>query len=352
MGKIQATTIHGTYIIYEDLTFTEFNEEVDLNSFINLINIRKDKKIKSVLICSNSIGDYRIPSYIKNIYFLYRKKELGMYPAWIPKVNTEQNFYLFVERSHQVILDEIHKCIQPNIKLIPSIIGFYGMCSDALHTVKYPELRAKNITNHLKFKELKKCEDILWYGQEVEIANRNHIPRKLVIQNLQNNYIAKIIHTDSYIDLKKKSLIDILIENNCFCVLSLDGCTAQCYRDTELGLSKIFNLKHTSLQADISAANSIYLSRNINEFKQNILEIKKDISLENYSKLFTAEKYMRNLFLFRKFHFSSQALLTVESLSYIMNLNINKLILHDSINEKISEDEIFNLYNSFLNRCL
>jgi len=354
MGKIQSSNIYGTYIIYQDNTFTEFNETIDLNTIINFINTKKDKVIKSILIGSTSIGDYSIPSHVKDIYFFYRHKEIGLYPAWIPKVNTEQNFYLFVERPHQVIINTLYKLIQPNIKLISSIIGFYGMCSPGTHTVKYNDIKEKNFTlDYLKYKELEKFENILWYGQNVHIEfGDTKYNRKLVIQELQENHLAKIKHADSYIDLKTKSILDVLIENKCFCVLSIDGFTAQCYRDTELGLSKIFNLKHTFLQADISAANSIYLSRNIDEFNQNILEIKKDIFLQKYDKLFIAEKYMRNLFLLRQLHQTSQALFTVETLACIMNLDINELILHDSINENISEEEVFNLYNSFLNRCL
>lgn len=257
--------------------------DVIFNSTVSVLNANTIK--------TNNIY-YIYPDHDPYIEFFHRK------PIVLDDIQNGSKHFFVIRNITQQFLD-YYNCNYKNTKLLPGLVSFYGElsrhnCTPTSANTKIDADVFFNLNNHNyeKYQKLKEFNQILWTG-------RLHFNRKLTIEKLNTLTEFKIKCLDDPVNFNEKSYIDVLLEHQCFCSLSLDGSTAQCNRDTELGIAKIPNLKFTSMQENISANGSIYLARSESEYVSRVNEIREDIGKQNYSKLEKGFNYMKNLYVLK-----------------------------------------------------
>lgn len=285
-----------------------------------ILSDRKD--IESVFFYPRvPVADYNL-KHVKNIHFFHTGEIYHDKYFYIPtNLNKEQNFYIHIDDPSQHIIEEYQNIAPVNFKIVPTSIGrCYSMC--LFDRVKFTQ----NVVNTEKYKKLKNFKNILYYG-------KMHFGRKETLDVIKK--ITKREIKEVHIDFNNQALIDIMIENECFCVLSLDGSVNQCFRDMEIGLSKVFNLKLTRALFDISANGGIYISHTPDELMYKIQQIENDINNEDYTMLNKAFAFFSsttNIFNITKpfvytDHMQHYSLQQIEALTISLSLNINDLLL-------------------------
>jgi len=321
------------FVIYEDNSFNfillTMRGILPLDALTCFLQNSK-KHVKDLILHDIYPGEYHLPN-VTNIHFirttrLELKNDRKLFLNKRSFENSCQQFFIHISHSGNYHIDQYNNYLPNNVKLIPSKMSFYGQLSTTT-AFQIKELNHKFDLN--KYKKLKSCKNILWVG-------KIRMNRQADLDFLQKHSLCPIVCPQEYIDFKKQSYIDVLLQRDSFCTLSLDGVTPQCFRDTEIGLSRVFNLKYTRAAHDISANNTLYVSRNIEEFNSHILQIKKNIFDEDYASLHKSHLYMKNLHMLRSKGFFTDFL---EVCCEMRGISLDDLILHDDVNEKIDDKQ-------------
>jgi len=280
---------------------------------------------------------------VENICYCQTKEVTNFYLDTNFSKTLDSNCYIGFEHP-PFTFHKVYESTYPQIKFLYSALSFYGT---HLHTEN--PLRATHIDdftyindpiNIRKLKKLKKFKKILWVGQTWSGIRSN------LIEEIQKELNVEIVSTEQVIP-KHISFLDALIQHKCFCVLSLDGGTHQCFRDTYLGFEYIPNLKYTAhTGSDISAGNSIYLATNMNEAAVQLQRIKQDLHDEDYSKLIRNHKFMINArHLYRRKLLDHKFIIACA----YKNINIADVILHPLAEEPANCPEWFNFISNINN---
>ncbi len=306
------------------------------------LNLRND--IEHIIFPYNiPVSDYNIRT-IESLHFVTRGEiHVLARDLLIHNLHPKQNYYLHVDDPNTKHINLLKECFKDtNLHILNTNIGRCHSTSqwnrDCLIAVDF---------DIEKYRKLKNFKNILWYGKynHGRIHVKNPISQKYNIKEVS-------------IDFSKQKILDVMIENQCFCVLSLDGSAHQCYRDVELGLGRVFNLRHTSADFDISANGGIYLARSHQEIFERINEIRQDISNENYVKLDKAFDFFKgttniiNIINKRPCVHPHQhpfySINQVEAISRILSLDINSLLSSKEVHEMSTAQEWENIVNKFL----
>ena len=324
---------HQHFVRYEDNSFNfiklTMRGKLPLDALTCFLQNSK-KHIKDLILNDVYPGEYHLPN-VTNVHFIRDtgvelKNDRKLFLSKNSFENSSQQFFIHISHAGNYHINQYNNYLSSNVKLIPSKISFYGQ----LRRIKAFQLEKLNDKfDPNKYKKLKNCKNILWAGNI-------HRDRQADLDFLQKHSLCPIVCSPEYIDFRKQSYIDVLLQHDSFCALSLDGVTPQCFRDTELGLSRVFNLKYTRATQDISANNTLYVSRNIEEFNSHILQIKKSIFDEDYTSLHKSHLYMKNLHILHRKGFFTDFL---EVCCELRGVSLDNLILHNNVGEKINDKQ-------------
>jgi hypothetical protein len=250
--------------------------------------------------------------------------------------HTSHNFFMFFAYPSIYWLNKIqHLYVQDKIKFLYSKVGFYGVVKN--HSSRIQLIQKLNPSINIeKLKQLKQFKNVYWAGS----INGN---RQFDINFIRDQGINVYCEPPNRFAPDKSRYIDQMIKHQCCCVLSLDGHTVQCYRDAEIGLNFVPNLKFTQAQdLDISANNTIYSANNSQILLEQISKIQNDINTENYSNIENNYTYMNTI--------QQTPLLVSWHLQAIFeysNVNINNLIT--SVTSPLSDKELSTHVNNVNN---
>jgi hypothetical protein len=327
-------------LLYKDLSLEHYYTDcIDDNPLIELKNflVSSHKAIECLVLHSENFL-FPIDLPVKNIIFVSRNED-SVYFIDPKYFKPEINYFIYtVFPSVQFYSLNIKKTNIPNnLKFLPSQTSWYGHFApnDTLHSI----ISMNPTLDTNKLKKLKDYNRILWTGRNTPSRNN---ALNLIQNSTQYQIVAtKWSPTEREFEAKRDRYIDFLIEHECFCALSLDGVTAQCYRDSEICLSYIPNLKYTEISdLDCSAGGSIYSAHSVQDLSKQIINIKQDLESENYSKLIMARSFMYNSYRLR-----SQSLLNYGILAMMSYKNIPESLLF--LDDKIIKNPnlLFNLSN-------
>lgn len=274
---------------------------------------------------------------VENICYCQAREVVNFYLDNNFSKTKNSNCYIGFEHP-PFTFSKAYESTYTQVKFLYSALSFYGLSMEnQVGDFAY----INNPINTTKLRKLKNYQKILWVGQEGIKGGRSHL-----IEQLQKELNVEIVHTRQAIP-KQVSFLDVLIEHECFCVLSLDGLTHQCYRDTYLGFEYVPNFKYTAhTGSDISAGNSIYLATNMKEAAIQLQLLKQDLHDENYSKLIKNHKFMVNArHLWQRKFLDHKFLIACA----YKNINIADVILHPLAEEPGNCPEWFNFISNINN---
>ena len=302
------------------------NEHYMFSSSLDEINYFLESQYNDIDCIFSDILNFNLKS--ENICFCYRGEVRNFYldesynkdaksTCYIGFLHSPFTFNLSYENNFKTY------------KFLHNSLSFYGRFSlDHISDISYIDQRQH--INIDKLKKLKTFNKVLWVGHPGRGL------RSKLLNTLQQELNIKIVESTQKIP-KVQSFIDALIENECFCALSLDGSTVQCFRDTYLGVEYVPNFKYTNLKcADFTAGNTIYLATNTQEAVSQLQLIKQDLTNENYNKLIKNNKFMMNAASLYRRKFLND--FVTMALVY-KNINIENLILHPLSSELTTKDE-------------
>jgi hypothetical protein len=305
------------------------------------------------------VGDYNIPNFVKNVYFTIPNREFfynqGLYNFNVLE-NKSQNFYIYVSGPTPDKLKYLEGYCPSNVKFIPGKLSLLG----CLHG-RYIDKSVSNLDSNklfiskalekdfLKYKKLKNFNKILFMGSP-------HMHRLNDIKQIESHTGCSIEVLNNF-DLFEKTILDFLIEKESFCLLSLDGTLSNCYRDNETGFAKIFNLKYTHIDSNISTKNGIYMCNTLEGCDEQIKKIKKDIQEENYDQLERANIHIHALWNIRQ-TWVHELLSLIEVTCYACGKDVDEFLIdHSSLFEPksncaLQKKEILESLDKFLNNSL
>lgn len=254
--------------------------------------------------------------------------------------STNTNYFIYLKYPNtDFILNDLDLYGGTKIKFLLSPMGHFGYNNTVKGTSGAMDLNPNIDTE--KLKQLKKYNKLLWAGSyygfrkeqmsEIESLGIEIVKLKTWMPpyEISKENCEFLSSRDRY--------IDTLIKHKCCAVLSLDGGSVGCPRDTESTLSYVPNLKYTRTnQVDVSVGGGVYLARGISEVKEKFEQIKYDLNKEDYTKILRARTWMYNTWSMK-----NRKMIDVSLIAFAMfkNINTDNVILHPAYSHTVNDDD-------------
>jgi len=309
------------FILTKDNRLEEFLDNGITSYFVDFLKNNKSI-IKKILIEPRHIFLMELVNFPDDTWIILQEPRENLFPI-IPK---RLNGYIIYPSDRAVNMKYHNKVYFGNVSFV---VG------------KTFEHDVPNKFDNIKrIKELKGKKNIFWYGRDGQHRGR-------IIKEIEEKGYNVI---RGKIDFSKENLFDKLVENDCFCSLSIDGGSWGCYRDFELAYYGIpcIKISHGHDFCDLSYDDGFYCAdRSRIESIVNAIEMcKTEVNLGNATRLKRAKKYAEGLY---KIVGKVRGLLFFID-AVIRDHNVLKnLILHDNIPEdKNAMKEFILNFNNWL----